>query len=289
MFYEYAIDPAVFTTFERVRYFVEATAPGEGRFISEYPRKWKALVFGQLSSVAGRSRKQAEILLENATLIRRRAAPFDGEKDWTANVVAEDARLKFRAVVTESGTDAESHICVNDVSIAHPRWAKFSGFVPRTRRDMLQAIGLLIRHAEHVVIIDRFFGSAGSGREAVFGAFAEISDQRAHFEVFCEPLETRDPRLQLQKNIQSLASRLRGGQKLTVHVLLARTSNVRFHNRYLLTNVGGVSFGDSIQFGAGVDLLTPLTKAQIGDLRRDYCAATTAFTIADTFTVSASR
>ena len=292
VFYEYAIDPAVLTSFDRVRYFFEAMEPGEGRFLCEYPSKWCRLVFDQLPNIAGSSRKAAELTLTSmrTKLIRRKGVAYDSAHSWVENVVAENSRLPFRAVVTETGADHENHVCAATITIADPRWAKFTSFVPRRRADIIEAIALLLRQSASIVIIDRFFGNSSRERVDLLGAFAAVADVDTHFEVYCEPLESGDTaKRQLRLNVDALGQRLRARQRLTVRVLTKQTSGTRFHNRYVLAQIGGVNFGDSIELGYGKDKLTPLTAEQLADLRRDYCATTTAFVIEATFTVSASR
>ena len=43
MFHEYALEPAVLSSWERTRFFLDAFGPWKGRFLAEFPRKWKNL------------------------------------------------------------------------------------------------------------------------------------------------------------------------------------------------------------------------------------------------------
>jgi hypothetical protein len=39
MFFEYAIEPSVFSTWQNARFFLDALGPWKGRFLAEFPRK----------------------------------------------------------------------------------------------------------------------------------------------------------------------------------------------------------------------------------------------------------
>jgi hypothetical protein len=289
MFYEYAIDPAVFTTFDRVRYFLDAVEPGEGRLLSEFPNKWRTLVFDQLPQIAGNSRKTAELRLHRAKMIRRKGASFDPERTWISNAVSQNAISAFRAVVTESGADDENHLCATTVDITHPLWSKCDSFVPRSIDEIVPAIALLLVHAQRVTIIDPFIGNDKQRRAKLFEGFAHTARDDAHFEAYCQPLESGDvAKRQLQENLKKLSRYLRARQQLTATVLTPKIGGQRFHNRYLLSRVGGVQFGDSIEAGDGEDSLSALSTKKLETLMRDYSTNTTAFDVVDTFSFAAT-
>jgi hypothetical protein len=152
-----------------------------------------------------------------------------------------------------------------------------------------RTVALLLQHVSAVVLIDPHLGKCRLTQRKLVVALAAEADENTHFEVYCVPLGVGENAKQgLRRNFEQLGQQsLRGSQKITVTVLSERVGGARFHNRYLLSRIGGVQFGDTIEASDGEDSLSALSVAKIKTLNRDYCAATTAFTIEDTFTVSA--
>src|SRR5688500_11863115 len=101
MFYEYAVEPAALSNWDRVRYFLDAFGPWRGRFLAEYPRKWKRMVIEALGCPDVEKHRIIERLrvLDKRTLSPRQAGHYDGGRTWRDNVEIEHRRQPFHAVI----------------------------------------------------------------------------------------------------------------------------------------------------------------------------------------------
>ncbi len=291
MFHEYAIDPAVFTSFDRVRFFLDAMKPSTGRLLSLFPKDWGTQAVRALPDGL---RKQATIerfITFKPKMILRKGPKFNTAQSWVSNAIVSNPFRPFRAVVTEAGNEAPNHVCAETVDETHDLWQVPNEFVPRNADDITRAISLLLRHVAKLVIIDPYLRKCSWSQRELFTKLAAVADEYTHFFVYCAAQETGDKAKQeLRRNFAQLAHQcLRGAQQLTVSVLNEKPNSARLHNRYFYSRIGGVQFGDGIEKGYGNDSLSILSQAKLAVLDREYCEATSAFTKEDTFTISASR
>src|SRR5690242_11461190 len=79
VFHEYALEPAVLGTWQTVRYFLDAFGPWRGRFLAEYPGRWKRMVYEGLACPDVEKHKVIERLqrLDKRVFSPRRGAAYD--------------------------------------------------------------------------------------------------------------------------------------------------------------------------------------------------------------------
>jgi len=252
VFHEYALEPAVLGTWQSVRYFLDAFGPWRGRFLAEYPGKWKRMVYEGLSCPDYEKHKIIERLqrLDKRVFSPRRGAAYDPAQPWRANIIAEHKRQPFRAVIVVEGPSTGELIECDEVTDAHPLWRVEPGsFVARDPAVFVRSLDLLFRSSSHLVVIDPYFrADQGDKLEALlhmcrakFGRSVVIDvhrcdQQLAHHEFL------RHAQRAVPKNLPA-------GVTVTFRSWTERRGGERFHNRYVLTDVGGVQFGDSIERG----------------------------------------
>jgi hypothetical protein len=101
MFREYALEPAALPSWEAVRFFLSNVGPWRGRFIAQYPKHWKRMVYEALTC-ADVARARVEVYLDSLdprVFSPRPGAPYDPERTWLANALAEHARLPFDEII----------------------------------------------------------------------------------------------------------------------------------------------------------------------------------------------
>jgi hypothetical protein len=251
MFYEYALEPAVLSSWQSVRYFLDAFGPWKGRFLAEYPRRWKRMVFDGLACGPVEKLKIVERLknLDPRSLSPRQEAPYDGNRSWRDNAEVEHARRAFRAVVV-AGDPRGAFLEADDVTEAHPLWRVEPGqAVPRTPAAFARALDLLLQASRHVVLIDPYFR-------------ADQNDKLQPFVHLCRALVGRAVTIDLHAcdaqfahhefvrvAQRALPGVLPNGLSVTLRSWRERQGGERFHNRFVITDVGGIQFGDSIEQG----------------------------------------
>ena len=240
----------VLSTWERVRYFLDALGPWKGRLLAEYPRRWQRAVYQSLRCEGVERARVEERLrrLDPRVFTRREGAAYDGTKAWLENAVAEHARLPFRAIIA-SETGGKDFVLdgahVDDASLL---WKVDKGkLVPRDPAVFAQALNLLLRVSSPVVIVDPYFRAdqaekAGALR-ALCGALPREAQVEVHF---------ADKHVSYAFGMDHAQRALPGvvphGRTVSLHCWIERPGT-RLHNRFVLTEIGGVQFGDGIEQG----------------------------------------
>lgn len=278
MLREYAVDPAVAATWidrRTGRYFIGSFGIGTSRILSNYPRKrWKKRVWQAWETDSARrdgDRKRMEVLIPR--LLRDTAhrpnAVWDPDSSWLQNAMAEHERAPFHAVLARR--NPARHACVlvaDDVNDDTELWGDPPGTTARTADDMARAVGSMLRMAERIVFVDPHFAPHRRRFRSVLEAcLRECSHQRIaeHPEITILS-EARDgngtPEGFRDQCLSRLPRLLPMGWAATVARLQELPGGEKLHNRYILTEHGGVSFGVGLDTGDGVDDLHLLRRDQ---------------------------
>lgn len=298
MLREYAVDPAVAATWidrRTGRYFIGSFGIGTSRILSNYPRKrWKKLVWQAWETDSARrdgDRKRMEVLIAQLSrdTARRPNAVWNPDSSWLQNAIAEHERAPFHAVLARSNPARHASVLVaDDVDHDTELWADPPGTAARTAGDMARAVGSMLRMAKRIVFVDPHFAPHRPRFRSVLEAclkecshqriteppeitiLSEARDGNETPEGFRKQCRSRLPRL-LPVDWTATAARLQelpGGEKL--------------HNRYILTEHGGVSFGVGLDRGDGTDDLHLLRRDQYEKRWSQYTRGSPAFDWSET-------
>ncbi len=187
MFHEYALEPAVLSNWERVRYFLDAFAPWKGRFIASYPKHWRRLVHESLRC-PDVEKKQIEVklaALDRRVFADRKGAPFDSSMSWADNALAENRRETFRAViVADSIVRGGNVLNANTLDETDPLWRVEQGrFVARDSAALHDAIRLLLRLSTRIALIDPYFRPHQRNKASAFAALSSTLSPASKLEV----------------------------------------------------------------------------------------------------------
>lgn len=262
MLFEYAVEPELVATWadpRAGRYFIDRFGIGTPRLVSRYPKSWKRLVWKAWEASGkrgagetGRQRRRMETLIQHlsAAMVERRHPDWDADRSWVENAV--DQQVAFHAVLARLNPAGGPRVLVADeLDESTPRWAAQHGAtVPRRAEAIAKAVGSMLRIATNIVFVDPYFApdrrrfvnviaacTGAAGRERVVGPaeiriFSSDDDERnGTFENF-----RADCR-------RYLPHRFPAGQEVTIRRLGEWKGGEKLHNRYILTELGGVSFG----------------------------------------------
>jgi hypothetical protein len=276
MFYEYAIEPSVLSNWERTRYFIDAVGPSKGRFLAEYPKHWVRLVLSTLSCGDYEKKRiveRLELAKKNRVFFRRSGAPFDGTKSWLDNVEVEHAspRGPFHAIIATEARSNDFIIDAAHLDENHARWKIEQGrLVPREPIVFAKMLDLLFRASSRVVIIDPYFRADQDDKTRPLTEFCNLllgsaTTIEVHFAD-----EPRGYQPCMDDAARALPNVVPDGMKVTMHCWKERTGGPRLHNRYVITDVCGVQFGDSIERGETghldrVSILEEPSRAKLWD------------------------
>jgi hypothetical protein len=280
MIHEYALEPELVATWgnrQDFRYFVEKFGLGQPRIVSRYPKPWKRLVWQAFQSSDDLERTRMVELLQRLSerMVHRRGYQWDPGRAWSENARAEHVRAPFHAiVVARENPDGHARVLVAaELNDATPLWAVPRG-VPIARRaaDMAAAVAAMLRIAEIVVFVDPYFGPDRSRHRRTLEAFlrattdGRVVDGPARLEVQTSADEERTgTRVFFEAECQRrLPGCIPAGARLRVVRLVERPGGEGLHNRYILTDLGGVLFGAGLDEGdhGTTDDLVVLDRAQ---------------------------
>ena len=259
MIFEFAISPSLCTDYKNLQLFLQSFGNGEGRLLSDIPRKrWMRLARQLIkASDNGQVMKKRLVVaverLSRKALHRRNYAPDVGEKSWLDHAVAAHVDRPFKAILTDYYNGNEECIisCDQDF-IDDKRWTiPLDSEVERNEAIMIQAIRPMLDCAREVILIDRNFAPDKyrwrrfpiklveflSGRTfspSIGRVDFHLGDYVSpnHLHVLCS---------------NHIAGDLPAGIKVNFFIW----PRDELHDRYILTDVGGVRFGIGLDIWDG--------------------------------------
>ncbi|MFA6043764.1 MAG: hypothetical protein WC718_02160 [Phycisphaerales bacterium] len=259
MIHEFAIEPELAATWGRpaeFRYFVRAFGLGTPRIFSRYPNSWKRLVWEASRPDSDLERKRLEEMLAQLSHVMvKRGADFDPNLAWLRNVVREHARIPFSGILTRDG-NAEGPVIGAEHLTSSTAWNCPSGLTcSRTSAAFAAALTPLLRVCRKVAFIDPYFGPEKSRHRRPLQAFLRaLTDQRPGTppdEVILmtsmEKNGTAD--FFLAESQRQLPGLIPQGMTVVLRRLKERVGGEKLHNRYVLTDIGGILFGVGLDEG----------------------------------------
>ncbi len=294
MIYEYALEPELVATWGNrhdYRYFVEKFGLGQPRIVSRYPKRWKRLVLEALGHVDNVERARVVELVQRLSerMVRRRGYVWNPDRTWSENARAEHARVPFQAILARENLDGHPRVLIAaDLNDGTPLWAVPRAVaIARRAADMAAAVAAMLRIAEVVVFVDPYFGPDRLRHRRTLEAFLRtMTEGRAvdgpgRVEVHTSADEDRTgTRVFFEAECQRrLPGCIPTGARLRVVRLRERPGGEQLHNRYILTDIGGVLFGVGLDDGdeGDTDDVHILDQAQYEERWRQYASAAPAF------------
>lgn len=260
---EYAIDPTCLTNWQRLRFVADAVGVHNGRLISEFPKKWRLCAErARNQSLPAESKRMEEYLAKiKPCLIPSGGRAYDGELgDWLMN--AEDAHraTPFRAIVSEQNPRGQSDVLmIDEINATTNLWkTQHSRVVPRNADEMAKTASLLFQIASDIVLVDphfkptqRFLGPLEQFlRLCTFRRFTSIPRIRLIVEDEDQSATAGDIFEQNCRN--GIAALMPTSMQCElVRICEKPAPSEKIHNRYVLTDWGGLDFGVGLDDDAG--------------------------------------
>ena len=267
MIQEYALEPELVASWHdrmQFRFFVDQFGLGTGRVVSRYPSKWRKVVWESFQSAFGSTageveRKRIEELLARltATKVRRTGCVWENGSSWLVNAEVEHTRRPFYSILARDNPRKKPDVmCADDVLDGTPTgWhAPSSVIVDRTAAAMATSIEKMLLCATRIMFVDPHFRASRAtfrnplteflrsirveipkvGLELHTGHSGDAAPSWKYFRKECEDY--------LPKIVPT-------GLTLIVKRWNNRGGGERLHNRYILTDIGGVQFGVGLDEG----------------------------------------
>lgn len=296
MIHEFALDPTILSTWEKVRYLIEKFGCEHGRMISEFPKKstWKRLVYDACVMCKDYEKKHIEVYLANIDKkLIRQSRTFDGTLPWLQNAEAQHSTSPFHAIISGENPNRKDFVLIeNELSDEVPLWNVKRGLtVPRTASEMVKCVQPLLQVSTEILFIDRHFKPYEIKYRNVLAAFANVmaSNDRITRIEYHGCLE-RDVSLNFfrDKCEQKLKSLLPRGMKISFLVWEQIEGSETLHPRYVLTDLGGIRIEHGLDEGNdGETTDIALLDSNIYAQRwRDYQRNTSPFRLIDEIAIS---
>jgi len=284
MIEEFAIDPECFAD-SRILSILQQCGFSKGRVICDFPRKnWGKNLHEALNSAPSTSemeRKKIETLLENLktndkAIVRRKSSGYDRDLSWLSNACIEHARFPFKGMVAISNPDSNASVVElgthDDESSA---WnVKTPIAFEMSESEFAKRTHPLLKYSETVRFIDPYVSS--TSREALKKFKSVVESAYSHRAInraikveihFCIDKNKDD----LERTFGKLKSAINFPEGTSV-TLVGWPKNIsattKMHNRYVLTERGGIMFGSGFNEVLKDDaaLLSEDRRAELWDL-----------------------
>lgn len=274
MIYEYAVSPALFGDIHNIAFLYEAFGIDRGRLISEFPRKreWSKYARHFISKCA---RDQIErnaliellIAFERKALYERQRTHWDNQKNWIENALYENEQRAFRGILNHDPVDDQKGVMTIGNTWRATQWNNPQSIsVSRTAPNLVQAAMPLISLSTTLVLIDRNFEPTDARFSKVLIEFANQILRQKH-----------QPKITLIKYVTTYESDKNAPRTINMFESDCRTAltsslprgiSVKFiikvkkllHDRFVLTDRGGLQLGIGLDEGEGNVLITRLSS-----------------------------
>lgn len=310
MIHEYAIDPAVVPSWVSPaigRYFVKAFGMDSGRLVSRLPKKWTTEVWDAYNSATDLDKARLEELTKAVKqAFTQRKPPWDPSKDWVANATASHAILPYKAILTTRVIEGVP--CAVDARCADVPEALWETTtrctVSRIDKSMASLVAPLLYRAKRIVLVDPLFDPKESRWTNVLKEMLEVCQKGRpigdppEMEYICKRSWWGNPH-DKYANRQDFETACRAELPACVPVQFCLkvvcvergTSAQKPHNRYVLTNEGGVVFGHGLDEGdpAETDDAALLSAAQFAARWTEYAGDRRQFSEVARVTINGTR
>lgn len=291
MIYEFALEPELVATwgnFHDYRYFIDKFGYGQPRFISRFPKGWQRRVWesSQGASQEDRKRLEALILCLSEKMIRRTGHHYDGGS-WLENAEREDEHKSFRAILAR--VNPRNHATVIGMDVfegIHSLWdAPDTIIIPRRANDMASALSSLLSISTRILFIDPHFGPENSRYRKPLQEFLRKATlaRRAALPVIEVHAKVKASEEFFRAECHKLARIIPSGVAVKFVRWQQKENGQSLHNRYVLTDFGGVLFSHGLDEGriGETDDITLLDRKSYERRWSEYTGINPAFDLAE--------
>lgn len=307
MLQEYAVEPCLLNNWSDFRFFVGQFGVEHGRLISRFPKRWKKLVYESLGQCAAVEKARIE---EGLRRIDRRMLvrthDWNPILTWLPNAEQEHGKRPFWAILAASNprnhpaillaVDVDDTIDYSSLAATDSRllWkAQRSKIIHRDAASMAQAVDLLLQQCDKVLFVDRHFGPENLRHRLPLESFLlTIAKRNATASTVTIEVHTGDKSTAAFFQAEC-ARQLPAIIPAGMTVRLIRWASDDLHNRFVLTDCGGVAFLEGLDqyTGAGrrEDVVAVLDQEVCATLMSDYETTGSKFTYIDECVVFGAR
>jgi hypothetical protein len=260
---EYAIEPDIFANYHLGSEILSGVGIDQGRIVGALPKAWA----DRVRRVGGQHNRPAQQLklIERLNALRDAIIPrnldYDGTRPWRDQVFEAHAQIPFHALLL-NGPVAKSAVIDASLGLAgEPLWQNTRSIeIPRAASNLALALSPLLVRAREVALVDAYFNPSIQLRNSkwlrplqAIASSLPTDGRLSRFEVHA--LNPRNPRDKWRPGLftahcnQNLCAAIPGGMRIKAILWQERDGGVEFHERLIVTDVGGVSIDPGIDDG----------------------------------------
>ena len=293
LIHDYALEPELVAECNEFlyRYFLKQFSWDKGCIMVQYPSTWRRLI----QKLVG-DEKRLEVLLAwlPRTQVVRIASRWNDSFTWLQNAEKEKTPYPFHVILARDNPRNRSNV-VRGTDI--PDGPPPSVTVNRTAASMVACIEPLLRYSTRIRFIDPHFCALHERFRNPLGEFLRIicdNNRKVKLELHASATHTSGWEDFLQECEEELPRLIPKGFTLTVHLWKNREKGQKFHNRYILTDIGGVHFGTGLdqEITRGTqdqDIITRLSAHDTQIWRNKYSGPTSAFDLEGEESIEGTR
>lgn len=297
MIYSYAIEPELVATWGNkadYRYFCDKFGLGQPRMMVEFPKlkNWRRQVLQSAMGSGDQEMQKVTALIGILTERMISCTPkdeYDGTRSWLENAEEEHGNAPFQAILACSNPRGISFVIPPD-SVGVPgdgRWFVSDQAPPdRTHTSLRNHLQGLLSNCSEIVFVDPHFGPENPRHRRPLQAFlcALLTNRRTPLTLIEVKTGTKATYDFFEKTcIREMPKIIPVGMEVVFSRLRQRENGEKLHNRYILTDIGGVNFGVGLDEGheSETEDISLMTRKQY-DLRwEQYAGSRLAFDVAD--------
>ena len=253
MIHEYAVNPDALSSFNEIWQALEQFGVAHGRVVVQCPKTWWKTVKENLESAEDVLRpaeyksleERCFRLKEAKKIIRRKNLKYDGEKPFVEALAMEHADRPFRAVLQlERATKGPIPVLSRfDLHEGNPLWkVRRSQAVPKTADALADAVVPLLRISTDFLFVDPFFASKPQDYQSLVKMLQTATAQNTSLQRIEIHTGTKGTAVFIQDKARAaIVPRLPPRIEITVFQWKEREGGERLHDRFVLTDRGGLS------------------------------------------------
>jgi hypothetical protein len=293
---EYAIEPSLFANYHLGNEILAGIGIEHGRIVGALPRRWEREV--RRATVGQRDlerRRVEERLLRLKDAIIPRQLDWNGDRSWRDQAFEAHGREPFDCILIG---EPDPHPAAVDATLGLDGvrcWeAERRLIVPRFAENLAVAVRPILCQARTVIIVDAYFNPSEPMRRSkwlppiqALAATLAIDGRLRRFEVHA--LDPRDERRRWGNGMFSancranLVNALPHGLRLAVMLWRERNDGLQFHERLIVTDIGGVVVDPGIDEGQDGETYTLrlLSNREIPEYLAKFAPATAPYDLVE--------
>lgn len=294
---EFAIEPDLFTNYHLGSEILSGVGVDQGRIIGALPRKWAQRVrdIGRKYNKDAQQLKLIERLNQLKPAIVPRDFAFDGDRSWRDQALEAHVQKPFDALLMNGPSAHAAAIDAAPGLTGDVLWeSDRRSEIPRTAPDLARALYFLLRQTREIAIVDAYFDPSVRLRDSrwlrpvkAIASALPADGRLQRFEI--HTLNSRDPRRRWEPGTFvdhcriNLCSALPRNMKVKAVLWQEREGGREFHERLIVTDLGGVSIDPGLDEGPDGKryILRLLSKMEIGEYFAKFTPISSPYDLVD--------